>query len=364
MILHLYFARRFLLVFLGLFGVFFLFLALLDVVDLLRRFEGDLAPGALFTLTLLKAPEGLYQMLPLVMILSSIAVFLALARSSELLIARAAGRSGLVALLGPALVSLLVGAVAVAAMNPIVAGTSKRYSDLVERYRNGGTATFSIGAEGLWLRQGDDTGQTVIHASRATPDATRLFEVTFVEYGFSGGPTRRIEAEEAWLEDGAWQLSNTKSWPLGGGGNAEGAAEEAPRMELASTLTQDSIRDRFGRPSAVSIWALPAFISELEQAGFSARRYAVWLQLELARPIFLLALTLVGAGLTMRHTRLGRTGISVLTAVLLGFGLYYVRNFAQILGENGQIDPYTAAWIPPVAALMIAFGLILHREDG
>jgi lipopolysaccharide export system permease protein len=73
---------------------------------------------------------------------------------------------------------------------------------------------------------------------------------------------------------------------------------------------------------------------------------------------------LVGAAFTMRHTRLGGTGISVLVSVLLGFMLYFIRNFAQILGENGQLPVALAAWAPPVAALMLTFGMLLHAEDG
>jgi lipopolysaccharide export system permease protein len=41
-----------------------------------------------------------------------------------------------------------------------------------------------------------------------------------------------------------------------------------------------------------------------------------------------------------------------------------VRNFAQILGENGQIPVMLAAWGPPVATLLLPLGLLLHLEDG
>jgi lipopolysaccharide export system permease protein len=75
-------------------------------------------------------------------------------------------------------------------------------------------------------------------------------------------------------------------------------------------------------------------------------------------------MVLIGAAFTMRHSRMGGTGIAVLSAVLLGFSLYYVRNFAQILGENGQLNPLAAAWVPPLASVLLALGLILHREDG
>lgn len=75
-------------------------------------------------------------------------------------------------------------------------------------------------------------------------------------------------------------------------------------------------------------------------------------------------MVLIGAAFTMRHVRAGGTGIAVLTAVLLGFSLYFVRNFAQILGENGQIPVPMAAWAAPVASVLLAFGLLLHAEDG
>lgn len=363
MTLHLYFARRFLILFLGIFTVFALFQGLLDLIEEVGRYD-NVRFGQVLHLVVLKLPEGLYEIVPLVMILATIAMFLGLARSSELVVTRAAGRSGLVALASPALVSLLVGALIVAVMNPVVAATSKAYVDLRESYQNGVAATLSIGPEGLWLRQGGPEGQAVIHAARTNPEATRLFDVSIVAYAPQGGPQTRILAEEAELQDGEWVLTRAKAWPLAAGLNPEIGAREHETLTISSTLTQESIRDRFGKPSAVAIWDLPAFIDDLDESGFSARRHIVWLNMEMARPLFLVAMTLIGAAFTMRPTRLGRTGLAVLSAVLLGFGLYYVRNFAQIMGENGQLAPQIAAWVPPVASILLALGLVLHMEDG
>lgn len=363
MILHRYVARRFLWLFLAVLGVFALFQGLLDLVDELRRFGGEASFGQVVQLTALKLPEGLYQILPLVMILSSIALFLGLARSSELVVIRAVGRSGMALLLAPVGVAFVIGVLTVAMMNPIVAATSKRYIDLSESFDADPQATLSIGPEGLWLRQGGTGGQAVIRAARANGDATTLYDVSIVTYA-PDGPLERIMAETARLTEGAWELETVKTWPLTGVDNPETAAQEAAWLVLPTDLTQDSIRDRFGSPQAVPIWELPSFIKGLEEAGFSARRHTVWLQMELARPLFLTAMVLVAAAFTMGHTRLARTGIAVLTAVLLGFGLYYVRNFAQIMGETGQLNPVLAAWVPPLASVLLATGFVLQREDG
>jgi lipopolysaccharide export system permease protein len=41
-----------------------------------------------------------------------------------------------------------------------------------------------------------------------------------------------------------------------------------------------------------------------------------------------------------------------------------LRNFAQVLGENNEIPIMIAAWSPPLAALFLSLGLLLHLEDG
>lgn len=365
MILHLYFARRFAVSVLTLSVVLFSLVAVIDLVDQASRFgKFGVSFGKIIGLTLLKAPETVNEILPLIIILATVALFVGLARSSELVATRAAGRSALRALIAPSAVALLIGGLAVAMLNPIVAGTSKYYSELSESYRTGGASTLSISGEGLWLRQGSAEGQTVIRAWRSNADASVLYDVTFLSYAPEGGPIRRIAAESAALENGGWSLNGVKLWPLQPGTNAEASAELHDNYFIATTLTLERIRESFGRPSSISIWKLPEFIDQLEQAGFSSRQHRVWFQSELARPLFLVSMVLVASAFTMRHTRFGGTGIAVLATVLLGFGLYFIRSFAQILGENGQIPIALAAWAPPVAAILLALGLLLHAEDG
>ncbi len=363
MTLHMYFARKFLWTFLGIFFVFVVLLAMIDIVDELQDFP-DLPFGSVLEIVLLNIPHANYEILPLVMILATVSLFVRLSRTSELVVVRAAGRSALGGLAAPITVAAMIGIITVTMFNPIVAATSKRYADLVNRYRDGGSSVLAISDEGLWLRQGNALGQTVIHAVSASPDVSVLYETTFVAFSPDGEPLRRVAARSARLEDGQWLLRGAKQWILGRGSNPESAASLLPQLTIPSTLTKDRILESFGKPEFIPIWDLPRFIRQLEQAGFSARRYSVWFQMELARPLFLTALVLVAAAFTMRHSRLSKTGVSVLVAIMLGFTLYYIRNFAQILGENGQIPVLLAAWAPPIASFLLALGILLHMEDG
>ena len=365
MTLDAYFARRFAMAFLLITTVVLTLIVLVDTIEQARRFsEFDIGWGNVLRLTLLNAPQTINLILPLLVVLATVTLFVSLARSSELVVTRAAGRSALRTLIAPVTVALVIGVLAVTMLNPIVAATGKRYLQLSEGFRAGGPSALSVSEEGLWLRQGSALGQTVIRAFRSNADASVLYDVTFLTYARDSGPVRRIEAASAALRDGEWQLTDVKAWPLGPGINAEGNAERHETLSLPSSLTLDRIRESIGEPGAVSIYDLPDFIRQLEQAGFSPRRHQVWLQTEFARPFFLVAMVLVASAFTMRHVRSGGAGVSVLTAVLLGFALYFVRSFAQILGENGQIPVLLAAWAPPVASILLALGVLLHREDG
>ncbi len=361
MTLALYFARRFLWSFLQVFGTFFGILLLIDMIDQLRRGEGVALSRAVY-LALLNVPESLFRILPLVMILASIALFLGLARSSELVAVRAAGRSGLRFLMAPVAAALGVGLLAVAVMDPLVAATSKEYDRLASA-QGGGGSVLSVTAEGLWLRQGDASGQSVIRAGRVAPDGSLLRDVSFFLFDPAGQATGRIEAAEARLTPGAWLLTDAKRWDLTAA-NPETAALTSAEATLPTDLTVDRIREGFGDPSTIAFWDLPGYIRELEEAGFSARSYRVWMQMELALPLLLGTMVLVAAGFTMRHARFGKTGQMVLLALASGFGLFFLRNFAQVLGENGQIPIVAAAWSPPVAALLLSITLLLHVEDG
>ncbi|MEM9550226.1 MAG: LPS export ABC transporter permease LptG [Pseudomonadota bacterium] len=365
MILDAYFARRFTLSFLIVGGVFMSLMMLIDLIDQVRRFEDvDVTFGQLVTLVLLNAPAALDQILPFLVVLATVAMFASLARTSELVVTRATGRSGIRSLLGPVLVALVIGVLSVSTLNPIVAATSNRLQQLSDIYKTGSPAAASLSGEGLWLRQGDRDGQSVIHATGYDGHQSILYNVSIMTFADGGAPIRRIQAESAQLEGEEWVLQQAKVWPLAAGLNPERAAAEHEVLRIPSSLTQDRIRDSLGRTSGISIWQLPETIEELRSAGFSTRRHEVLLQSELAGPLFLLSMVLVGAAFTMRHTRFGGTGTAVLISILLGFGLYFIRDFAQVLGENGHLPVPLAAWAPPAASVLLAIGLLLQAEDG
>ena len=60
----------------------------------------------------------------------------------------------------------------------------------------------------------------------------------------------------------------------------------------------------------------------------------------------------------------GREVSGLVAAFASGVGLFFLRNLAQVLGDNGQVPPLLAGWTPPLVGGLLAVALILAREDG
>lgn len=366
MILARYVANRYLRAFLLLAGVFLAILLLIDMVEQIRRFsDNGITLGGAARLSALSVAGSFYAILPLIALLAAIMLFLALSRSSEMVAIRASGRSALRVVSAPAVMAALIGVFAVAVLNPMVAATEAKYSAAVARIESGSTQTVSLSEDAVWLRQpvGDNGGQMVIRAARTSPDATTLYDASFIIYEPEVGPATRIESREAVLRDGNWQLSGVKQWTLTDP-NPEATSSRSESLNLPTELTAERIRDGFGSPQAIPVWELPAYIAGLERAGFSALRHRVWLQMELALPLTLAAMVLVASVFTIRHMRGRKTGGLVLAAFTCGLALFFLRSMAQVLGDSAGLPPAFAGWAPPIIALLFSIGALLQLEDG
>lgn len=366
MILARYVANRYLRAFLLLAGVFLAILLLIDMVEQIRRFADEgITLGGAAKLSALSIAGSFYSILPLIALMAGIMLFLGLSRSSEMVAIRASGRSALRAAAAPAVMAGLIGILAVALLNPLVAATESKYSAAVALIESGTSQTVSLGEDAVWLRQamGNEGGQMMIRAARTSPDATTLYDASFTIYQPGIGPATRIEAGQAVLNGSDWQLSEVKEWSLTDP-NPEAGARRMDALSLPTELTAERIRDGFGSPQAIPVWELPAYIAGLERAGFSALRHRVWLQMELALPLTLAAMVMIASVFTMRHMRGRKTGGMVLGAFAAGLGLFFLRNMAQVLGDSGDVPAVMAGWTPPVVALLFAIGALLQFEDG
>lgn len=346
------------------FSVILLIVALFGSVDDLRRYGDSAAQKSdILRLTALGMPQTLYEIFPLVLMLASLTLFLRLSRTSELVVMRAAGISAIRLIAVPVITSVVLGYLSISMVNPFVAATLREGQQLEEEIENRRASFLSFSSEGIWLRQADAEGQTVIQAARSNVSGTILSRVTMHRFDEGGTLYSRIEAPVARLTNGAWRIDVATVWEADQDGRFEQTLSQS-RYDLPTSLTTEQILESFTAPEMIGFWDLPGFISEIENAGFSGLRHRLFLQSELARPALFAAMVLIGATFSLRPQRFGQTGVMILVAILAGFALYFFKDFAETLGAQGQIPIFVSVWAPSLSAILFALGLLLHLEDG
>lgn len=370
--LSLYVARRLLGIVIGTFAGVFLLVVIVDLVELMRSGSDSAATfGDLLGMALLHAPELTITAAPFTVLVAAMLCFAILARSSELVVTRAAGVS-VWRLLAPALlVAAGLGIFAATAYNPVASALAERFEALEERLFQRSSSRLSVSSDGLWLRQGGPEGQTVIHARKAENSIDRLWQVSVFQFGLDDRLHRRIDAESALLTGRNWRLTDVRDWDLASLTGADGDTAAMParpvtraELLLPTDLTPERIRESFAAPETISFWKLPAFIRQLEAAGFSSTRHRLhWYGL-LSLPVVFCAMLLLGAAFSMRHARFGGLGFMALGGILTGFGYFFLSDLAAALAASGAIPVLVGAWAPPLSAVLLALGLLLHLEDG
>ncbi len=361
-----YVAMRYLLAFFRVLIIATVLVFIFQFVENIRKFLDD-AGGLmqLVHLTLLQLPSSISRMFPLVMLISSLMLFIGMARSSELVVSRAAGVSALKMVFVPISIALVFGVFATTVFNPIVATATRQYDLLEDEITNSKGSVLSISEDGLWLRQVVGTRQSVIQARRSSPEGAALFDVEFHVFDQTGTLSERIVAASAELQDGKWALRDVTRWTV----NADNVDIVGPTIKrdediVDTDLTVEQILDSFAPPQTIPFWELSAFIERMEASGFSATRHRQYFQSAIAAPALFAAMVLLGAGFTMRHARFGKIGMMVLITVLAGFALYSFNNVAASLGAAGTVPVAVAAWAPSIAAVLFVLALLLHLEDG
>lgn len=339
----------------GLTGVIFL----VSTVDLLDRLSNKSASlGLVLKMVLLRLPHLSMEVMPFTILLAGLTCFWRLTRSHELVVTRAAGVS-IWQLLAPVLgVAVCVGLVSITLLNPFASVLLGRFEQLEARYIRNQPSTLSVSRNGLWLRQADEDGQSVIHAQRVTTDPMVLYGVIVFRFVGQDRFRERIDANRAELEQREWVLFNTRRSVPGQ------PAEDAGVLRMATDLTHEKIMDSFAPPETISFWSLPGFIRLLENAGFSAVRHKLQFHRLLALPLLFSAMVLLAATFSLRPQRRGRVGLVILSGVLTGFMVYFVSNFVFALGLSAKIPVVLAAWTPAGVCLLLGIAMLLHLEDG
>jgi lipopolysaccharide export system permease protein len=252
-------------------------------------------------------------------------------------------------------VALTIGVVSVTVYNPVSATLKHRASALETKIFS---RTAQTRGKTIWIRQRSLDGQAVFRADGLVNDTTTLSGVTVYNFDHAGSFTQRIEAREATLHEGFWELKDARVL------SATEEPQSHERYMIASSLQPSQVRQSFIDPDAVPFWDLKQTIERMEQADINTTVYRLHYDILLARPLLFIAMVFVAASVSLRFFRFGGVATMVLGGVTAGFMLYVATELMAELGASGIISSVVAAWFPAVVGSLLGTLALLYQEDG
>ena len=355
-----YFAMRFLGSVIGSFLGVVALAAMIDFVELMRR--GEDWPNAtawlLAKISMYRVPQLTERIMPFSVLVGAMSCYLTLSRRLELIVARAAGVSAW-QFVAPAMIAAFIfGTVATTVYNPISAMLHERSKRLEADMQGENLSALQQSTSGFWVRQKSRDGAAIINASTSREQGAQLGGVSVYTFDNPGHFQERIEAKNAALQDGYWQLEDARLYASG----------KAPDLEatyrLPTNLTLEQVRESFATPETVPFWQLPTYIELADRAGLLAAGYRLQYQQLLARPFLLAAMVLLAASVSLRFFRFGGVQKMVVSGISAGFLLFVLSKITEDMSKSELMSPVAAAWIPVVIGGLSGFVALLYQEDG
>jgi lipopolysaccharide export system permease protein len=355
-----YFASRFLAAVTATFVGTFVLVALVDYIDLMRKSSEvpDAPAYKLALMSLYRIPQIMEILLPFSVNVGAMVCYFGLSRRMELVVARGAGMSVWQIITPAMLVAMVLGVFGTVIYNPVSAAL-REASKRIESQIFGHTETsLEITDGGYWVRQRGGDGESILNARQSREQGLILTSVTAFTFNASGEFKERIEAEDAELTPGAWQLHQARVYA------ADAQPQEYESYLLPTRLTREQVAETFAAPDTVGFWNLSTYIRFAEDSGLAASGYRLQYQLLLARPFLLAAMILLAAAVSLRAFRFGGVPHRILMGVGGSFAIYVLSKVTEDLSKADMLYPLAAAWLPIIAGGLSGFLVLLYEEDG
>ncbi len=320
---------------------------------------------------LLMAPNHLYELLPIAVLIGSVFVMARFAQSSEFTILRTSG-------LGPGLaLKMLLGLGAIFVAFTFIVGDyisplADRTAQLLKaRY----LGQISIGQTGAWLKEKQGKNSYAVNVSAMSSDA-QMVGVRIFEFNTAGAIISTTTAKQGIFQsDDSWNLVDVKrsEYAVNRTGKDVAAASRLPtikRVTLENYRWQTEINAEMVsvallKPDRMGTIDLFQYIRHLDANGQVAQMYEIQFWKKVFYPLSCLVMLVLALPFAYLHFRSSGITAYVFGGVLIGISFFVLNNIFDYFGNLLTWSPLLTAAAPSLVYSMLslaAFSLLIFRR--
>jgi len=357
-VINKYLSKEFLKVVLNISAAFLCLGFVMDLFEEINFFKDyDVGFGVPMLLAALFVPSLFYNMFPFVILLSGIWFFLKIKRTDEIIGMQVAGMSNLSIIIIPSILSLLLGVIFIAAVNPVTSALIKKYENVKGSYEIDKDYLAAITENGIWIKERKDNKNTLIRSTSL--EGQNLTEVTIYEFNENNDFIRRIESKTANIKSTTWVLKDVKVYSNVG----DLIYQQSETLPYVSIYDIKKIQTLYKNLDTISFWKLEDEIKILQERGYSTREMRAKLQRSIAFPFFLLSMLLLSGvftlGFQVKENYWRYIFISIIASVLI----YFFNDFSTVLGKTEKLPLEVSVWMPILIIFIFSTVGVIHSNQ-
>jgi lipopolysaccharide export system permease protein len=322
-------------------GVFIVYFAV-HFFEKVRRFARyDPSFDALLSYFLLRIPQIILDIMPIVALMSVVLTLGLLTRNNEIIAMKSGGLSP-ARIAVPLLVSGLTLSLVLLGLNLSILPALKDRSETVRSIRIQKRPTeATLQQSRIWMRAGP---RSFLNVQFADSKQAALFDVDLYDLNEDYSLRVAIEAEKLRYENGGWMLYNGTRRTYLPDGNIR--IEHLDRVPLALNELPEEIINAETDTGRMTYGKLAGYVKKLESDGFDAQRYRVDLYAKTSLPFIPFIFTLVGAPMGLRRGIGPGISRGIGLSLIMAAAYFVVYSLCINLGYGQVLPSLISAWLP------------------
>jgi lipopolysaccharide export system permease protein len=339
-------------------GVAAVLILVVDLIQYLDRFLRDKPPLIYIVQHLLyRLPGSLYEGLPIIVLVSTVFLFVTLTQQHELDALKAAGISLYRASLPILLVAFIISLSSGLMQETVLPGINAKAEEIEHVKIRGNQPRHLQRQTQIWYRSSDTR---YLRMELLDPIERSLEGLLVVDISPNFRLVDRLDASSARWTGEAWMLSDGVYRQIGPDNHVTTDAFTERLVGMPEQIS-DLIQVQKA-PETMSFLELRGYINRLAETGHQVSKYLVQLDSKLSFPLIHVIMALVAIPFALASPRSGGRGVGIAVAILISVGYWVVHSVAIAFAKAELLPPMLGAWTANIIFAGLGAALFLRTR--
>ena len=346
--------------------IFLLLVFLVDFIEIYRRASekvnfndnNDNFMSLLIYLSFLKSPSTLKNILPISILISSVMTFIKWRQNNYFVIVRTIGISLKKTIFPLCILVLFLGLLSIIFLHPLANYSNNKYKVLEKKYFGHKVEeSISLSKNGIWIRKKTNDGFLIIKAQNITNNKNLLNNVEIFKFDNNNNFINKIIASTASLYENTLLLQKGKNLdPKINNKSFDNFSIKLSNKFKTFNLTSEIAEN-------MNLLELYDYILLMKKLGINYSNHLTQLLKELFQPLLIVSMILICAPLILKNNERKFPLTIMCLTILIGFIIYFVVDFMNVLGSIEKLNPFIAGIGPVGISFFIGCYLVVAFDE-